>query len=432
MKDNLLLLKKEVTPVSTFASFTKPNGIGSFRKNKTIQFIGGILWHRDNLNGNHVTLYYPGFANFSHDCDTISVDKEDCTVSLQICQEMCKFYACEDQECNREKNFKRILEPYLGHSFSVGQQGIDMCVLPGPCLIIETKREIGATDCETLTQAVGYYVLQLDENKCTSPRPCFIIELVGPHLIISGVVIGKNVTIDRLTRPIWLVVQPTNISEMINIARVLKSLRKAIHELVLYYNNLSSDKYDGYPVFKTFQKDEKKHKIQYIEEIKPHVFRGKINENRIIIKFTERYGEDVHLELSQHGYAPKLLYFQRFEQTHLFVVVMEEVIGSQHIGDYLKKCSPGEREQIISKCEEALKIMSAQNYCHGDFRSSNILVDNNVDIKVIDFDWAGVEGQTKYPYFMNHVNIEWPVSATDGAAIKMTHDQYWLNNLTES
>ena len=76
--------------------------------------------------------------------------------------------------------------------------------------------------------------------------------------------------------------------------------------------------------------------------------------------------------------------------------------------------------------------MSAQNYCHGDFRSLNILVDNNADIKVIDFDWAGVEGQTKYPYFMNHVNIEWPVSVTDGAAIKMTHDQYWLNNLTES
>ena len=430
-----MYIQGEVKPASTFANFISRDGIDKFRNNHTLDFIDGhILWHRDHHNGNHVTLYYPGFAIFSHDCDTISVDRNDCAFALEICQKMCKFYACDYDEKCRVKDFKDTFETYLGCSVAVNHKNIDISILPGPCVILKAKREVGATNCDSLVEAVSYYIQQVDKNNLTSPRPCFLIELVGPHLIISGATIGKNVLIDRLTRPIWLVVQPMDSSEMVNIARVFKSLKKAIDELKRYYNNKSTlSSYNGYPVFTTFRKDEQEYTIKYIKEIKPQVFEGKLQgprnfEKEVIIKFTERYGKDVHHKLSQYSYAPELFYCEKFEETRFFVVVMEKIPCSIDIDDFLKE-RPEFRDQIISKCSKALEIMRQNNYCHGDFRSSNILVDSDANVKVIDFDWAGIEGETKYPYFMNHVNITWPETATDGANIHIFHDEYWLNKL---
>ena len=49
------------------------------------------------------------------------------------------------------------------------------------------------------------------------PGPTFLLQLVGPHMFISGAVFGEYVCVDRLTSPIWLVVQPGNTSAMVEI-----------------------------------------------------------------------------------------------------------------------------------------------------------------------------------------------------------------------
>ena len=36
------------------------------------------------------------------------------------------------------------------------------------------------------------------------PGPTFLLQLVGPHMFISGAVFGEYVCVDRLTSPIWL------------------------------------------------------------------------------------------------------------------------------------------------------------------------------------------------------------------------------------
>ena len=58
------------------------------------------------------------------------------------------------------------------------------------------------------------------------------------------------------------------------------------------------------------------------------------------------------------------------------------------------------KKKFFEHCEEVIRYMHAKNYCPGDLRANNILVmnlDNELSIKVVDFDWAGEAGSSTYP-----------------------------------
>ena len=61
-------------------------------------------------------------------------------------------------------------------------------------------------------------------------------------MFIYVAVFGQYVYVDRLTSPIWLVVQPENSSAMAEIARTLKALKISIHNLMNYYENIKISK----------------------------------------------------------------------------------------------------------------------------------------------------------------------------------------------
>ena len=91
-----------------------------------------------------------------------------------------------------------------------------------------------------------------------------------------------------------------------------------------------------------------------------------------------------------------------------------------------------ERKQFEQPVTEALKqldatVVDGHQVVHGDFRDSNILVNaSSLEVRIIDFDWAGRRGIDTYPMFMNHNDIEWPDGASDGALLKQEHDTWWL------
>ena len=83
-------------------------------------------------------------------------------------------------------------------------------------------------------------------------------------------------------------------------------------------------------------------------------------------------------------------------------------------------------KMVIQNC---IRKIHAKGYCHGDFRSPNILVNiKNYSVKIIDFDWAGESGIVKYPMFMNH---DWPDSAKDGKLILKEYDDYWMQKIKQ-
>ena len=103
---------------------------------------------------------------------------------------------------------------------------------------------------------------------------------------------------------------------------------------------------------------------------------------------------------------------------------MEHIMNSMHINEYLSSY-PHNKNEIMKQCDDALSILHSNGYCHGDFRDSNILVRDNGIICILDFEWSGKEGSTRYPLFMNHLNVKWPKGATDGELVLKSHDTYW-------
>ena len=100
--------------------------------------------------------------------------------------------------------------------------------------------------------------------------------------------------------------------------------------------------------------------------------------------------------------------------------------------DYLQKQheTHDETQGIKYHCQKALELLHTKGYCHGDFRSNNILIRHSETpkpIAIVDFDWSGETDKATYPPFINHIDINWPEGATDNALLQPDHDNYWLN-----
>ena len=72
-----------------------------------------------------------------------------------------------------------------------------------------------------------------------------------------------------------------------------------------------------------------------------------------------------------------------------------------------------------------LKMMKEKKIVHGDLRPNNIMcrVRQELEIKVIDFDWSGDLGVAKYPEVMRP-NIPWPGRSRE--LIGESHDEALL------
>lgn len=108
------------------------------------------------------------------------------------------------------------------------------------------------------------------------------------------------------------------------------------------------------------------------------------------------------------------------------VVIAEDLTATAvHLDEHLEK-SPLAKDGVLQQCKAALKIMHDNDYCHGDFRTCNIMVRTTTN-KVAVLDSIGL-GKREFLLIMNHTQIEWPQGATDGALISKHHDKYWLMN----
>ena len=109
---------------------------------------------------------------------------------------------------------------------------------------------------------------------------------------------------------------------------------------------------------------------------------------------------------------------------------MEEIQNAKQLYTYISDDQNRAKILYKEKCSEMLVKMHQNGFCHGDFRSSNLLaVEGTEELYIIDFDWAGVAGDVRYPYFMKHIQIQWPQGAADGELIAMEHDTHFGNTM---
>ena len=163
------------------------------------------------------------------------------------------------------------------------------------------------------------------------------------------------------------------------------------------------------------------------------IFRAEYDGKPVLVKFCEKYSEDAHRLVAAADLAPTL-HFCSLIIGDIFMVVMDLVVGRDAYHEFLHRDLP---LTVLNDVKLALEKLHDAGLVYGDVRRPNIMVfkSQEKDEEVwrgllIDFDWAGPVGKTKYPAMMNDSGqINWANGVAPAAEIKKEHDIEMLGKL---
>ncbi|CAK4623060.1 unnamed protein product [Aphanomyces euteiches] len=270
-----------------------------------------------------------------------------------------------------------------------------------------------------------HYINSLPD-KVRGTMPCFLIDICGPLLSVFGVVnVGDDsILCEPLVASVPLILFD-NVGLMTMVARVCASLKAAVN--CLASSNTHKVAPHGvhrcrFPYHASAIIDGRRVDIEYHERILHHVFTARVVQTGrpVVVKFAKQYGSEVHRYWAKEEFAPALLHSEELINNWIFIVM-----------DKLELTPLNQASVDISKISgQVLKIqgrLAAAKYVHGDLRENNVLWDTGSSrVVLIDFDWAGKDGKTLYPMFMNP-DIEWPEGAN--RPLRIAHDAHWIKLL---
>jgi len=289
----------------------------------------------------------------------------------------------------------------------------------------EDKLGSGEGGGDSWLQNIAYYTKFIAKfpdvfSDCLSPA--ILLEFVGPRLSVSACCFSKGVICDPIAS-ISLLADPHDLVRNTSVARIFLSCKVALQSLARYYSHFFATNSrmisDGFPYPRTFCNGT----FTYEKVLKDLVFSAILDSTRqrVVVKFTRRYGIDVHQHCATAGHAPRVLHFGEVAGDWK-MVVMEFIDGVHPV-----LSSPN----LIISLETILSYLARANFVHADLRPNNMLVQED-RVQLIDFDWSGREGEDRYPLFMNHVDLEWPEGASDGMLLLRRHDLEWVRRFTNS
>ena len=159
---------------------------------------------------------------------------------------------------------------------------------------------------------------------------------------------------------------------------------------------------------------------------------------QVLVKLVSRsYSQDVHKHMADIGLAPKLYGYAEVEGAPTaYVMEYLDPCTWETLHQFPKSDAAAmDRTQLQEALDGIIGKLESKNYVHSDLRSNNIMIRTNVkeksvDLRVIDFDWAGEVGQVCYPAERNR-EIQWPGEA--GGPIEQDHDSKmvdsWMKDL---
>ncbi|KZT05463.1 uncharacterized protein LAESUDRAFT_681482 [Laetiporus sulphureus 93-53] len=323
--------------------------------------------------------------------------------------------------------------------------------------IVEEKAGLGKSG-DAVVQAEFSYRLYWKERKHFADGsflPTFLISLMGPYLSFSAAIWTTDIIVQPLASGLLWLGSPPLISdfEVKRIARMFIALRKGLESLRHRYQQLlfpppdlgkrffplaSSFPYSGKVVHFNYEKYLKANDASCLvfsatlDDTNKIVDERQVAVKRLVIKFVEQYGEKVHKLLAEKGLAPKLYYCGDIWHNDPVankgcgprkMVVMEYIEGERAtFADCVKH-----KERL----SEAVDLLHHQKMVHGDIRLPNILISGYPDapLKLLDFDWAGVQGEARYPGRLSTIiPRDWD-SVKDYGLIEYRHDKFMLEHL---
>jgi len=150
----------------------------------------------------------------------------------------------------------------------------------------------------------------------------------------------------------------------------------------------------------------------------------------VVVKLVSRsYSQQVHEHLAAKGLAPKLYGYAKVDGAPT-AYVMEYLDPSEWetLHRFMNASSTVlSRTELRKALEDIVRALKSKNYVHGDLRPNNIVIRKDLskqplDLKVIDYDWAGEASKVYYPAERNPeiAGIKWPGEA--GGKIENGHD----------
>ena len=119
---------------------------------------------------------------------------------------------------------------------------------------------------------------------------------------------------------------------------------------------------------------------------------------RIIVKFVEHYNADAHKLVATAGLAPVLYYCGKVSVRaqdpsygRLKMVVVEFIQGTTL---YNRQAFP---DSIVDQIKRALEVLHSNGYVFGNLRRPNIVITADDQVKLTNFELAGLEGKDRYP-----------------------------------
>ncbi|XP_065832145.1 uncharacterized protein [Oscarella lobularis] len=185
-----------------------------------------------------------------------------------------------------------------------------------------------------------------------------------------------------------------------------------------------------FPLIAEYEDDDgRKFPLTFTEHIRDNVFSatattGSVEEGRIV-KFVGRYGKEVHKLCADNNFAPALYSCQFLPEHSVWMLVMAKDDGFRTLKSALDDQTVHKPAAVKENLKNALECIHSNAYVHGDFRSPNILVNNDGEVKIIDFDWSGKEASVYYPVPLND-GIDWPKGAAFDQRIRKEHDCFFL------
>jgi hypothetical protein len=272
--------------------------------------------------------------------------------------------------------------------------------------------------------------------------PCFIIAIAGPWLCISGAVYLDRPVVDPLTPYVPLILTKDE-DYLYYIAQMFEALRQSVHLLREFYEQFDLTNYNldnvqrFFPYFNQFESDNKvivrfTYDSELTEEKNLWHVHTNDNNHQLIVKFAKQYNPEAHQLCAEHGFAPRLLYYNKDEIYGWHIIVMEYIDGRMFSD--VTKLTKDETERILQEVHSAMQKLHEKKLVFGDLRKSNIMI-QNIDgvqhVKLVDFDWCGIEGQDCYPAFINHYEINWPSGVSDKKPLHQSHDKCFFNMLCD-
>ena len=420
-------------------------------------------------------LVSPVFAHFLDDMRGAPVlDRGAASVRravAQLCSVMpCAFSTEADRRTVVEPHLKRLLdcEPFSQPADSSGARpdafveltfGEPPDDLRALLAVVEWKNEMSSADPYFQGQAYyGRFWTGDAQRRRTLLRtdacPALMLEVVGPMLRVCALATlrGNRVQCEPLTPFMHFFAMPGQPEYMCRLLALAAALRRAMRALHAHYHVAALRAAPPAVPERPLARDPAlalPYAVRALDSAAKPLCPGKLlyvteatSGSRVCAKLVAgSYGADVHRLWAGHALAPQLLAVQRLPGD--WTLVTMEYLAPPEWMPATAWCSARDAAGIArarAAVAAALKRAHALSLdgdatVHGDCRGVNVLVRcaegaegtaAEVEVRFVDFDWAGTQGGARTYGPLLSTEILWPVGVQPGAPLEQTHDAEWL------